>query len=148
MSKSLVYDFPETVADDRPKYPLPVLVIDFDGTLMNKSVGWKGMAVAADPPTDGAMDFLRQALDHFTVFIHSARSATTEGRRVMHSWLLNHYGTHHGLTFDQAAQELKAVQWPVTKPHAHVLIDDRAVQFVGTWPDVQYLKNFQPWNRK
>lgn len=133
--------------DDRPKYALPILVIDFDGVLHNYKSGWKGLNVAADPPTEGAMNFLREAMKHFTVFIHSARSATYEGRRVMRSWLLKEYAKHFNLQFFEASKELTQLHFPVTKPHAHVTIDDRAVTFVGKWPEIEDLKNFKPWNR-
>lgn len=133
--------------DDRPRFDKPILCLDFDGTLHAYSSGWRGHAIAADPPTPGAMGFLHEALNHFTVFIHSARSATSEGRRCMHAWLLRHYAEHFDLTFDQAAQELRKVHWPITKPHAWVSIDDRAIQFNGKWPSMSELREFRPWNR-
>ena len=31
------------------------------------------------------------------------------------------------------------------KPLAYISIDDRATQFTGTFPSVQFIENFQPW---
>ena len=130
-----------------PSRKKQILVLDFDGVLHSYTSSWKGAHVAGDPPTHGAMDFLREAMQHFEVHILSARSQTPEGRRVMHSWILGHYGTHFGLTFDQALQELKDLHFPISKPHAHISIDDRAMQFTGFWPSMNVLKEFKPWNR-
>ena len=40
-----------------------------------------------------------------------------------------------------------AIKWPTEKPAAMVTIDDRAITFTGQWPDIQTLKEFQPWNK-
>ena len=34
------------------------------------------------------------------------------------------------------------------KPPAMVTIDDRALTFDGTWPAIEMLKAFQPWNKR
>lgn len=38
--------------------------------------------------------------------------------------------------------------WPTEKPSAMVTIDDRALTFDGTWPKIEALKAFKPWNKK
>ena len=124
-----------------------IISVDFDGTLSSYRSGWLGAHIASDPPTPGAMDFLREALAHFSVHIHSARSESEKGRKVMKDWLLQHYKSHHRLTTAQAVKELSAVQWPLCKPHAHLSLDDRAVQFKGVWPSMQEIRDFKPWNR-
>ena len=50
---------------------------------------------------------------------------------------------------DRAARAVvKRIQWPRTKPPAHVTIDDRAYQFMGRWEyDLDGLAAFKPWNR-
>lgn len=133
--------------DDRPKHGKPILSLDFDGVLHAYTSGWQGISFASDPPTEGAMDFLREALKHFRISVFSSRSALPEGLSVMRSWLLYHYGQHHGLSHTQAHDELSDVVMAVTKPHAHVSIDDRAITFKGTWPSMDEILNFKPWNR-
>ena len=34
------------------------------------------------------------------------------------------------------------------KPPALVTIDDRALTFDGTWPTMDEIKNFKPWNKR
>lgn len=40
------------------------------------------------------------------------------------------------------------LHFPTAKPPAFVGIDDRVIQFMGTWPDVQSLKNFKTWTNR
>lgn len=37
--------------------------------------------------------------------------------------------------------------FPTHKPAAKVTIDDRGILFMGVWPSVELLRNFQPWNK-
>jgi hypothetical protein len=39
------------------------------------------------------------------------------------------------------------LHFPVHKPPAMVTLDDRAITFTGTWPDMERLRTFQPWTR-
>lgn len=43
---------------------------------------------------------------------------------------------------------LEEIEWPTEKPAAFVTIDDRALTFDGTWPDIEKLLSFSPWNRR
>ena len=67
--------------------PKPILSLDFDGVLHSYASGWKGARRIPDPPTDGAVEFLLKALDHFTVAVFSSRSRYFGGRRAMKAWL-------------------------------------------------------------
>ena len=49
---------------------------------------------------------------------------------------------------DAARRFVKALQWPKYKPPAMVSIDDRGLTFDGTWPDIESLLNFKPWNKR
>jgi len=40
------------------------------------------------------------------------------------------------------------LDFPREKPPAFITLDDRAAQFNGTWPDIQGLLAFRPWNKK
>lgn len=43
---------------------------------------------------------------------------------------------------------IKQIKWPTRKPPAFLTIDDRAWLFQGTFPDLNLLKLFKPWNKQ
>ena len=129
----------------------PILSVDFDGVLHSYSSGWKGARNIPDPPVAGAIEWLRSMLDypeqwshfaeraHFDVCIFSSRSRYFGGRWAMRRWLLKH-GLEH--------EYLEQIKFPLWKPPAMIAIDDRAITFQGTFPSVNELKLFQPWNKR
>jgi hypothetical protein len=116
----------------------PILCLDFDGVLHRYDSGWKGASVIPDPPVPGAMDFIEEAIRHFDVHIYSSRSSQYDGIKAMKEYIRHHSGSE--------VLPLM-IKWPTTKPSAFVTIDDRALTFTGTWPSMETLKNFKPWNR-
>ena len=40
------------------------------------------------------------------------------------------------------------LSFPTQKPAAHITIDDRAICFDGTWPELHAIENFKPWNKR
>ena len=42
----------------------------------------------------------------------------------------------------------KQIEFPTEKPSAMIGIDDRVLTFDGTWPDMDTLLNFKPWNKR
>jgi len=117
----------------------PILCMDFDGVIHSYASRWKGAEIIPDPPVPGAIDFLRRALDHFDVQIYSSRSGQAGGINAMQDWLLTH---------SDDAKLVQAIGWPDAKPAAMITIDDRALTFDGTWPEIYMLKAFKPWNKK
>jgi hypothetical protein len=134
----------------------PVLSIDFDGTLHSYTSGWRGAAVVPDPPVPGAAEFIRAALALFTVAVVSSRfnHAATRAAAFLAvgHWLIHRCGID-SLIVPRAG-------WPEggfdrddvvilcdVRPPALITIDDRALTFAGTWPDVAGLLDFRPWNR-
>ena len=125
----------------------PILCLDFDGVIHSYGSGWKGADVIPDPPVAGAINFIRDALHHFRVAIYSSRSGQPGGIKAMQVWI----GVHmhqHGLSEAEALKIAAAIEWPTEKPPALVTIDDRAITFDGTWPSIQSLKEFRPWNKR
>lgn len=120
----------------------PILCLDFDGVIHSYSSGWKGADIIPDPPVDGAIKFIRSAMAHFDVQIYSSRSGQEGGIKAMKVWLLSHSDPEDGEWL------VASVGWPDTKPAAKVTIDDRAITFDGTWPKIEDLMAFQPWNKK
>ncbi|HEY1980714.1 MAG TPA: hypothetical protein VGH13_11555 [Xanthobacteraceae bacterium] len=126
----------------------PILCLDFDGVIHSYSSGWKGAAVIPDPPVAGAMRFIWDALEHFTVAIYSSRSGQSGGIKAMRAWLTENFRSHWAADRTQCDDKLAEIEWPTEKPAAMVTIDDRALTFDGTWPAIADLKAFQPWNKR
>jgi hypothetical protein len=134
----------------------PILCLDFDGVLHSYVQAWQGAAVIPDLPVPGAMRFLRVAVDHFEVSIFSARSGQEGGVEAMRSWIRHHQ--FHDLVdppyvsaevAESRAQHLvEQLGFPTSKPPAFVTLDDRAIQFSGTFPPIAELQAFRPWNRR
>lgn len=122
------------------KPDLPILCVDFDGVVHSYSSPWKGAAVIPDDPVPGALAFLEAATEQFRVAIYSSRSNQVGGVVAMQEWLEKHAG--------RSAEWLRRIEWPMVKPPAMITIDDRAITFDGTWPDLATLKAFKPWNRR
>lgn len=95
------------------------------------------------------LSFSWRPLKHFRVAIYSSRSKSLAGRAAMKRYMKKHFAVP--LTFspehnwDFLHEEFS---WPWFKPSAFITIDDRALTFNGTWPTIQALKDFKPWNKK
>lgn len=127
----------------------PILCLDFDGVIHSYASGWKGADVIPDPPVAGALQFIVDAMERFTVCIFSSRSNQPGGRAAMIQWL-GYWSVDrdHGMPGDFDSAAWSALQWPLEKPAAFVTIDDRAITFTGLWPSLDELAAFQPWNKR
>lgn len=124
----------------------PILCLDFDGVIHSYTSGWKGADVIPDPPVPGAIAFMLGALGHFQVVIFSSRSHQAGGTSAMKKWLKENAGAAwYGSPAGHGLEDIKFVN---EKPAAFVTIDDRALTFDGTWPDIDALKEFKPWNKR
>ncbi len=133
----------EKVADRASR---PILCLDFDGVVHKYSSGWRGADVIADPPVEGAILFMLTALNHFNVVIFSSRSNQRGGLNAMKTWLRKHAGA--AWYESPAGPGLEDIRFATEKPSAMVTLDDRALTFDGTWPEIEALKAFRPWNKK
>lgn len=129
----------------------PILCLDFDGVIHSYSSGWKGADIVSDPPVPGAIPFIVEALDHFSVCIYSSRSNQPGGIEAMQDalkrWSLP--WIEEGLFRDDPMLGwINLVRFPKEKPAAMVTLDDRAITFDGTWPAIDRLKEFKPWNKQ
>lgn len=124
----------------------PILCLDFDGVIHSYSSGWKGADVIPDPPVHGAIAFMLGALHHFQVVIFSSRSHQAGGQTAMKKWLRENAG--QAWYESPAGPGIEDVKFVNEKPPAMVTIDDRALTFDGTWPAIDDLKAFQPWNKR
>lgn len=127
----------------------PILCLDFDGVIHSYTSGWKGADKIPDPPVPGAIDFISDAINYFDVQIYSSRSNQDGGVRAMKKWLAKHWREHAQeppVCFDSLVET--AIGWPTAKPPAMVTLDDRALNFDGSWPAIDDLQNFKPWNKR
>lgn len=149
----------------------PILCLDFDGVIHSYSSGWKGASIIPDPPVEGALEFIIKAMNHFEVNILSSRSHQWMGKKAMKKWLYN-YLYKEAIIYEECPSWLsccihcfadpweeqvewdikrivyKEIKWPVFKPASLISIDDRGFQFTGIWPNIQFLLEFKPWNKK
>lgn len=113
------------------------ICIDFDGVLHSYTSPWKGAEVIPDPPVPGAFEFIQQCIDAgFAVAVFSTRNFQEDGRRAMKEWF-----KLHGFS------DVLRLGFPLEKPMAILYIDDRAFQFRGIWPTLEYIQNFKTWNK-
>lgn len=124
----------------------PILCLDFDGVIHSYTSGWQGAGIIPDPPCPGALSFIVAALTVFRVAIFSSRSSSPGGIAAMQLWLKRH--AEQELEPDHAIAMIEAVEWPTEKPPAFLTLDDRAVLFNGTWPDLKTLRQFKPWYQR
>lgn len=124
----------------------PILCLDFDGVIHSYSSGWKGARRIPDPPVPGALAFMGQALvEGWDVVVHSSRARYFGGISAMRSYLKEHAGNMY---YDSpAGNGLERVRFTRWKPSAVVTIDDRALTFTGTFPAIETIKAFKPWNK-
>lgn len=131
---------------------LPILCVDFDGVIHSYVSGWQGPRCIPDSPVPGAIEWLSDLIgpgenvypfahinQKFQVMIYSSRSRYWFARTAMKKWLIK-----HGL--DKYQVEL--IGFPTEKPPAFLTIDDRAITFNGTFPTIEEMKEFKPWNKK
>jgi hypothetical protein len=137
----------------------PILCLDFDGVIHSYTSGWIEHDFIPDRPVAGALEFIAEAIKHYDVKIHSSRSAAkyeNSGKRAMNNWLeywarqILPNSEEDGWTANAVINAIcyNKEAWPTDKPPAFVTIDDRALTFDGTWPSMQTLKEFKPWNKK
>lgn len=123
----------------------PILCLDFDGVIHSYTSRWQGAEVIPDPPVDGAIGFMLDALHRFDVVIFSSRSNQDGGIDAMRAWLKEHAGNCWYESLQGPG--LEDVRFVKEKPPALVTIDDRAITFTGEWPSLDQISNFKPWNK-
>lgn len=146
----------------------PILALDFDGVIHGYQSGWQGPRNIPDPPVPGALEFIIAAMEHFDVRIFSSRSRYWGARQAMKRWLRFHYQEMGEDFFNRPmwfeahfaaqipgdyrlaieTQVIERLKFPTEKPPAMVTLDDRAITFTGTFPEIADLKNFKPWNKR
>ena len=126
----------------------PILCLDFDGVIHSYTSGWKGPRNIPDPPVPGALEFIHDALNlGYDVVIHSSRASYLGGIRAMRNWLRKHAMADNRWYEWGFGPGIEDVRFSREKPPAIVTLDDRAVRFTGTFPDIKELMSMKPWNK-
>lgn len=122
-----------------------ILCLDFDGVIHSYVTPGYNAKFVPDPPVEGAIPFIVEAVKDFEVDVFSSRSNEPGGIAAMQGWLEFHMTKELGR--EVASAVFKQIKWPQKKPPAFLTIDDRALTFDGNWPSVKSLIDFKPWNR-
>lgn len=119
---------------------------DFDGVLHSYISGWQGPTIIPDPPVTGAIAYLHNLhMLGITMAVHSCRSHQKGGIIAMQNWLCS--ATCDLFRRKDTAESLiRYILWPKNKPGSKLYIDDRGFCFMGTFPSVEFIRNFQPWH--
>lgn len=121
--EALAYEVPERKS----------VAVDFDGVIHSYVSGWEGADVISDAPVPGAIDFLNELAEHFTVVIFTTRAAHEGAPEAISDWL-----TEHGFSPD-------SYTITATKGPAIFYLDDRAWRFRGVFPTMQQIRRAYPW---
>lgn len=116
---------------------MKTICFDFDGVIHSYQQKFTIPEAIPDPPVAGAFDFIQECLDGgFCVAVFSTRSKTESGLKAMVQWFVdNGFKNTHHLIF------------PTDKPMAVLYIDDRAFEFRGVFPRLEWVNKFKPWNK-
>lgn len=141
-----------------------VLSVDFDG-VCSIYRQWVSPSDIPDRPVPYLFDALYSYHRHFHICIFSSRSHQRGGRKGMMQWFIDNHEKWFR-TLSEADQESMRVRgkenaneivpdkfieylfFPTEKPRAFVTLDDRAITFDGSFPPVEDLLGFVPWNRR
>jgi hypothetical protein len=126
----------------------PILCLDFDGVCHSYESGWKGADVIPDEYVPGLFEFLEAVKDDFDVQIFSSRSHQEGGKEAMLVWFMEQRKLWRSRGNKPPVDTPLSLSFPDVKPPAFVSIDDRCLLFTGSWPSVESLKDFKPWNKK
>ena len=121
------------------------ICLDFDGVVHMYTSLWTATNEVNDGPVPEAFEFIAEAIeDGWEIAIHSCRSELATGREAMRVW------THKYMVQELGAGAhnlMMHISFPEHKPHADVYIDDRGLGFDGTFPNLDEIKEFKPWNK-
>lgn len=114
------------------------IAVDYDGVINSYKTrtGLDKQYLLPDPPVDGALEWVLQVMERFNVVVFTCRAFFPGGKEAVEKWL-----ERHGFPALEVTGE---------KPIAHVYLDDRGFRFEGpgTFPTLEELNLFKPWNRK
>jgi hypothetical protein len=113
----------------------PTICIDFDGVINSYKSGY-GPDYKVDRIPDGPVKGTREAIkvlrEEYRVVVQSTRCAEPEGKQAIIEWL--------------AKYDIEVDEIVTHKPPAIVYVDDRAIQFRGSWDTaLEEINEFEHW---
>jgi len=126
---------------------MKTVLIDFDGVLHSYTSGWQGKANIPDDPNPGAIKFLKELIadEEIEPVIWTSRVHWENNAELIEAenavYVIKDWLAFHGLT----SEEVNPLKITNNKPPAVMIIDDRAWQFVGLFPNTEAIRNFKPW---
>ncbi len=134
----------------KPQSDKPTIAIDFDGVIHAYTSQWVHAGVIADDAVPGFWEWADTVCKFYRLVIFSSRCDNEKAIDAMRRWLIEQrtkWRKEGGKTDGTAHFE-----FATRKPSAHVLIDDRAIQFRGRWDapelSLEAIRNFKPWNKQ
>lgn len=114
------------------------VAVDFDGVLHSYISPWVDAETIPDPPVEGAIAWLTEIAQHFTVVIFTTRGQTLMGQVAVRDWLYN-----------WGFEGTKDLRVTAEKPPALIYLDDRGYRFEGpgTFPTKDQIHAARPWNK-
>ena len=126
-----------------------VICLDFDGVIHPFTTPFKDWGIIPDPPVEGALEWMFDAIQTVDISVLSVRSNYFTGRAGMRSWLKRH--AEEMDLWDppsKAHRGLKHVEFPTSKPAACIYIDDRGFRFEGKFPPLRQLLALKTWEQR
>ena len=116
------------------------ICIDFDGVIHAYTSKWTNSRTISDGPVEGAFEFIEECIKNkFQVYIFSSRLESKEATESMFKWFLKYGFNKENLLYMCFTNE---------KVPAILYIDDRGYHFQGTFPTIEEIQCFKPWNKK
>lgn len=108
------------------------ICLDFDGVIHLHRGKWFGPDIIGDSPVPGVTAAIGRLRKHFKVVIFSGRCNWPQGIEAIKRWL-----NDWNIIVDEVLS---------CKPNAHIFVDDRGLQFNGSWEQcIKDIKAFKQW---
>lgn len=129
----------------------PTLCVDFDGVIHSYERGWQN-GVIYGTVVPGFFEWVERVRDHFKLVIYSSRSKSDDGVTTMALWLHEQRAKWLAEGGQRNLVDPLTFEFAHEKPAAWLTIDDRAIQFNGSWTapelEVDAMRAFKPWNTR
>lgn len=130
---------------------IPKICIDFDGVIHSYEKGWQNGEIYGTV-VPGFFEWVETMRTSARLIIYSSRSKDDAGVIAMARWLHAQRNEWVRLGGQRNPTEPLEFEFAHEKPAAWLTIDDRAIQFRGSWDDpaltVDAIMGFRPWNAK
>ena len=121
-----------------------ILAADFNGVIHDHQ-GKAGFCEAGSPEIPGAITWLKEISETYDVFLVSASFSKAPFVVAARAWLEAKGVPRPWLTPVPVGRS--RITLTPFKPACVMFIDDRGFQFVGTFPTLEAIQAFKPWNR-